>query len=31
MIEGPEVEVDGVAHDGRIVPLLLEDVWPLRD
>ncbi|HEY3181276.1 MAG TPA: aminopeptidase, partial [Gaiellaceae bacterium] len=31
MIGGPEVEVDGVARDGRTIPLLREDVWQLRD
>jgi aminopeptidase len=29
MIGGPEVDVDGVTSDGRIVPLLREDVWQL--
>jgi aminopeptidase len=29
MIGGPEVDVDGVTADGRIVPLLRDDVWQL--
>ena len=29
MIGGPEVDVDGVTRDGRVVPLLREDVWQL--
>jgi aminopeptidase len=29
MIGGPEVDVDAVTRDGRIVPLLREDVWQL--
>jgi aminopeptidase len=30
MIGGPEVAVDGIARDGREIPLLREDVWQLR-
>jgi aminopeptidase len=29
MVGGPEVEVDGVTPDGRVVPILREDVWQL--
>jgi aminopeptidase len=29
MIGGPEVAVDGIAGDGRTIPLLREDVWQL--
>jgi aminopeptidase len=29
MIGGPEVAVDGVTEDGKIVPILREDVWQL--
>jgi len=29
MIGGPEVAVDGIAGDGREIPLLREDVWQL--
>jgi len=29
MIGGPEVDVDGVTSDGRIVPILREDAWQL--
>jgi aminopeptidase len=29
MVGGPEVEVDGVTADGRVIPLLREDVWQL--
>jgi aminopeptidase len=31
MVGGPEVEVDGVTPDGRVVPLLREDVWQLPE
>ena len=31
MVGGPEVEVDGVTRDGRVVPLLREDVWQLPE
>jgi aminopeptidase len=31
MVGGPEVEVDGVTADGRVVPLLREDVWQLTE
>jgi aminopeptidase len=31
MIGGPEVEVDGVTREGRVVPLLREDVWQLKE
>jgi aminopeptidase len=31
MVGGPEVEVDGVTADGRVVPLLREDVWQLPE
>ncbi|HVV57563.1 MAG TPA: aminopeptidase [Gaiellaceae bacterium] len=30
MIGGPEVEVDGVTTDGRVVPILRENVWQLE-
>jgi aminopeptidase len=30
MIGGPEVDVDGVTPDGRVVPLLRENVWQLE-
>ena len=31
MIGGPEVDVDGVTRDGRVVPLLRDDVWQLAE
>jgi len=31
MVGGPEVDVDGVTRDGRVVPLLREDVWQLPE
>jgi aminopeptidase len=31
MVGGPEVEVDGVTAEGRVVPLLREDVWQLTE
>ena len=31
MIGGPEVDVDGVTRDGRVVPLLRDDVWQLPE
>ncbi len=31
MIGGPEVDVDGVTRDGRVVPLLRDDVWQLLE
>jgi aminopeptidase len=31
MVGGPEVDVDGLTRDGRVVPLLREDVWQLGD
>jgi aminopeptidase len=29
MVGGPEVDVDGVAADGAVIPLLRDDVWQL--
>jgi aminopeptidase len=31
MIGGPEVAVDGVTRDGRVVPIMREDVWQLPE
>jgi len=31
MIGGPEVDVDAVTREGRVVPLLRDDAWQLRD
>ncbi len=31
MIGGPEVDVDGVTRDGRVVPLLRDDMWQLPE
>jgi aminopeptidase len=31
MIGGPEVDVDGVTRDGRVVPLLRDDFWQLPE
>jgi aminopeptidase len=31
MIGGPEVDVDAVTRDGRVVPLLRDDEWQLAD
>jgi len=31
MVGGREVEVDGITTDGRVVPLLREDVWQLSE
>jgi leucyl aminopeptidase (aminopeptidase T) len=31
MIGGPEVEVDAVARDGRVLPLLRNEVWQLPE
>ena len=30
MIGGPDVDVDGVTHDGRTIPILREDNWQLQ-
>ena len=30
MIGGPDVDVDGVAADGTVVPLLRGEAWQLR-
>ena len=29
MVGGPEVDVDGVTADGRVIPILREDIWQL--
>ena len=29
MVGGPELEVDGITKDGRVIPILREDVWQL--
>jgi aminopeptidase len=29
MIGGPELEVDGITDDGKLIPLLRDDVWQL--
>jgi aminopeptidase len=31
MIGGPEVDVDGITHDDRTVPILREDTWQLTN
>jgi len=31
MVGGPELEIDGVTREGRIVPILREDAWQLKD
>jgi aminopeptidase len=31
MIGGPELDVDGLTHDGRSVPILREDEWQLPE
>ncbi len=31
MIGGPEIDVDGVTRDGRVLPLLRDDVWQLPE
>jgi len=31
MIGGPELNVDGIAKDGTVVPILREDTWQLED
>ena len=31
MVGGPQVDVDGVTRDGRIVPLLRDDAWQLDE
>ena len=29
MVGGPELEVDGITRDGKVVPILREDLWQL--
>jgi aminopeptidase len=29
MVGGPEVDIDGITKDGKVVPILREDVWQL--
>jgi aminopeptidase len=31
MVGGPDVDVDAIARDGAVVPLLRNDVWQLGE